>query len=60
MLETDGQNHRTEQSGRVDHLHKGPHQNQCFEQKLEHLCITVIDLVVREIIIDSICKLCEL
>ena len=27
-------NHRTEQSGLVDHLHKGLHQNQRFEQKL--------------------------
>ena len=64
--ETDGRNtnmtknHRIEQSGLVDHLHKDFYQNQCTHQKLEYLRMTLTDQVVREIIMDGICKLCEL
>ena len=56
----DIKNHRIEHSGLVDLLHKGLHQDQCFEQNLEYLRMTLIDQVVGEIIIDGICKLCEL
>ena len=56
----DIKNYRIEQSGLVDHLHKGSHENQCFEEKLEYLHMTLIDQVVGEIIIDGNCKLCEL
>ena len=52
--------HRIEQSGLVDHLHKGLLQHQWFEHKLECLPMTLIDQVVGEIITDGICKLCEL
>ena len=56
MVETeyDIKNHRIEQSGLVDHLHKGLYQNQCFEQKLKYLRFTLIDQVVGEIITDGI------
>ena len=56
----DIKNHKIEQSGLVDHLHRGLHQNQCFQQKLEYLRMTLIDQVAGEIIIDDICKHCEL
>ena len=40
---------RIEQSGLTDHLHKGAHHNQSFEQKLG-----------GEIIVNNVCALCEL
>ena len=45
----DIKNDRIEQSGLVDHLHKGLYQNQSFEQKLEYLCMTLIDQVVGKL-----------
>ena len=56
----DIKNYRIEQSALVDRLYKGFHENQCFEQKLEYLRMTLIDQGVGEIVIDGSCKLCEL
>ena len=40
---------KMEQSELINHLHKGLHQNQCFEQKLEYLRMTLIDQVVGKL-----------
>ena len=67
MLETDGRNTNMTYKiiglnslGLIAHLHKGFHENQCFEQKIEYLRMTLIDQVVGEIITEGSCKLCEL
>ena len=39
-------NSRIEQFGLTDHLHKGVHHNQSFEQKLRNLRMVLIDQVV--------------
>ena len=51
---------KIEQSGLTDHLHKGVHHNQSFEQKLGNLRMVLIDQVVGEIIVNNVCVLCEL
>ena len=56
----DIKNSKIEQSGLTDHLHKGVHHNQSFEQKLGNLQIVLIDQVVEEIIVNNVCVLCEL
>ena len=49
-----------EQSGLTDHLHKGVHHNQSFEQKLGNLQMVLIDQVAGEIIVNNVRVLCEL
>ena len=56
----DIKNNRIEQSGLTDHLHKGVHHNQSFDQKLGNLRMVLIDQVVGEIIVNNVCMLCEL
>ena len=53
-------NSRTEQSGLTDHLHKGVHHNQSFEQKLGNLRMVLIDQVEGEILVNNVRVLCEL
>ena len=53
-------NSGTEQSGLTDHLQKGVHHDQSFEQKLGNLQMVLIDQVVGEIIVNNVCVLCEL
>ena len=53
-------NSRIEQSGLTDHLHKGVHHNQSFEQKLGNHRMVLIDQVVSEIIVNNIYMFCEL
>ena len=53
-------NCRIEQSGITDHLRKGAHHNQSFEQKLGNLRMVLIDQVVGEIIVNNVYVLCEL
>ena len=52
-------NSRIEQSVLTDHLHKGVHHNQLFEQKLGNFQMVLFDQVVDEIIVDNVCGLCE-
>ena len=56
----DTKNSRIEQFGLTDHVHKGAHHNQSFEQKLENLRMVLIDQVVGEVIVKNVCVLCEL
>ena len=56
----DIKNSRIEQSGLTDHLHKGVHHNQSFEQKLGNFWMVLIDQAVGEIIVNNVCVLCEL
>ena len=56
----DIKNSRIEQSGLTDHLHKGVHHSQSFEQKLRNLRMVLSDQVVGEVIVNNVCVLCEL
>ena len=56
----DIKNSKIEQYGLTDHLHKGVHHNQSFEQKLGNLRMALIYKVVREIVVNNVCVLCRL
>ena len=56
----DIKNSGIKQCGLTDHLHKGVHYNQLFQQKLGNLRMVLIDQVVDEIIVNNVCVLCEL
>ena len=55
----DIKNSGIEQSGLTDHLHKGVHHNQSFEQKLGNVRMVLIDQVVGKIVVNNICVLCD-
>ena len=50
----DIKNSRIGQSGLTDHLHKGVHHNQSFDQKLGNLRMVLIDQVAGEIIVNNV------
>ena len=56
----DIKNSRIKQSGLTDHLHKGVHHNQSFEEEPGNLRMVLIGQVVGEIIVNNVCVFCEL